>query len=372
MGLNRIQRYIFVQCLTGLMLVLSLFIITIMLVDVVEQLRTVGGDIDLPPQKAVQLSLMKLPGLIEQTLPFGILVAAMIAYSRLNKRSELSVIRASGLSAWQFLAPLVVLCIALGLFAMMALNPLGARLSDRFESLRNELLVTGGVRVDSSKTDVWLRQGDGNSQVVIHAERVDDTGQVFENVKMLEEGRVFVDGEPTQRFEFVRRIDAEQARIINGFWQMEDLIENVPGSPPERMESLAIPTDLDPDTLLDRFTSPNTIGFWRLPAFIHQTEQAGLDSSRFAVRLFGLTAIPVFYTAMGLIGALVCLRLSRLGGTSRLVAGGALSATGVFFIMQFSASLGSSGAIPPVVAAWSPALFALFASLAFLAYREDG
>lgn len=372
MFLNRIQRYIFMQCLSGLMLVLSVFIITILLVDVVEQLRTVGGDVELAPIDALRLSAMKLPALIEQTLPFAILVAAMMAYSRLNKRSELSVIRGSGLSAWQFLAPLIWLSVLFGIFSTGVLNPLGARLSNQFEETRNVILIAGGVRQDLSRDDIWLRQGDGNSQIVIRAGSVDSTGQVFEDVKMLEEGRVFENGRPTQRFEFVRRIDAERAAIVDGFWQIENLIENIPGQQPERMESLAIPTDLDPDTLLDRFTSPNTIGFWRLPGFIQQTGRAGLDTSRFKVRFYSLTAVPVFYTAMGLIGALVCLRLSRLGGTSRLVAIGALAATGVFFIMQFSSSLGASGALPPIVAAWSPALFALFASLTVLAYQEDG
>ena len=372
MFLNRIQRYILWQCITGLILVLAIFTATILLVDVVEQLRTVGGDVELSPLEAVQLSFMKLPSLIEQTLPFSILVAAMIAYSRLNTRSELSVIRASGLSAWQFLSPLMQLSVALGLFSMFVLNPVGADLASRYEQSRNSLLIAGGVRVDSSKNDVWLRQGDGNSQIVIRADSVDATGQVFEGVKMLEEGRVYADGRPIDRYEFVRRIDAERARIVDGFWQIENLVENVPGQPPQRMDNLAIPTDLDPDRLLDRFTSPNTIGFWKLPGFIAQTSRAGLDSSRFSVRLFGLTAMPIFYTAMGLIGALVCLRLSRLGGTSRLVAIGTISAIGVFFIMQFSSSLGASGALPPIIAAWSPALFALFASLAVLAYREDG
>ena len=65
---SRIQRYIFLRCLFALGLVLGLFAITIMLVDIVEQLRTVGEDIELSPWGAVQLSLMKLPGLIEETL----------------------------------------------------------------------------------------------------------------------------------------------------------------------------------------------------------------------------------------------------------------------------------------------------------------
>ena len=365
-GFNRIQRYILMQCISGLA------IVTILLVDVVEQMRTVGGDVDLSPLEAVRLSTLKLPGLIEQTLPFAILVAAMIAYRRLNARAELSVIRASGISAWQFLAPIIVMSLVLGVFTMTVLNPLGANLSQSFETARAQILQEDGANSLQTRNDVWLRQGSENSQIVIHADSVDETGQVFQGVKMIEEDRIYIDGQPTDEYGFVRRIDAETARITNGFWQLETIVENEEGSPPQTLDQLAIPTDLDADKLLDRFTSPNTIGFWGLPAFVKQTRQAGLDASRFEMRWYGLTAVPVMFVAMGLIGAIVCLRLSRLGGTSPLVAAGGLSAVALFFVTQFASSLGSTGALPPIIAAWSPALFALFASLTILAYREDG
>ena len=138
------------------------------------------------------------------------------------------------------------------------------------------------------------------------------------------------------------------------------------------MPSLAIETDLDPNKLLSRFTSPNTIGFWSLPSFITSTRRAGLDTSRFTMRWFGLTALPVLYASMALIGALVCLRLSRLGGTSALIATGAGAAVGLFFVTQLSSSFGASGAVPAIIAAWAPALCALFLALTSLAYQEDG
>ncbi len=369
---SMIQRYIFMRCLYALGLVLGIFAITIMLVDVVEQLRTVGGDIELSPLTAVQLSLMKLPGLLEETLSFAILVAAMIAFNQLSKSSELSVIRATGQSAWQFLAPVMVLAAGLGLFAMTVLNPLGAHLAERFETTRANLLQEGGRVVERQRTDIWLRQGSDDSQIVIHAASVDSTGQVFTDVRFLEEGRVYEGARPTNQFRFIRRIDAKTATISGGFWQLSDLVENTPGNPPQRLASLAIETDLDPNTLLSRFTSPDTIGFWGLPSFISQTSRAGLDTTRFSMRWFGLTALPILYTAMALIGAIVCLRLSRLGGTSRLIATGAMSAVALFFVTQIASSFGSSGAIPAVIAAWSPALCALFFSLTVIAYQEDG
>ena len=125
-------------------------------------------------------------------------------------------------------------------------------------------------------------------------------------------------------------------------------------------------------TLFDKFASPNTIGFWRLPRFIQQTQAAGLDASRYRMRWHALMATPALFVAMALIGAVVCLRLQRMGGTSQLLAIGALAAVGLYFFTQFSTSLGATGAAPPIVAAWSPPLFVLFCTLGYIAYREDG
>ena len=369
---SRIQRYILRECLSGLALVLGVLLLAILMIDVVEQLRTIGSDVKLSLAGALRLSLMKLPLIMEQTLPFAILVASMLAFTRLNRRSELSIIRASGISAWRFLAPVIVMALVLGIFTTTLLNPFAAKLTESFELERARLLDDGRQTMAVSDSGVWLRQGDDSSQIVIHARRVEEGGIVLVDVKMIEEERLFAGNRPTNDYTFVRRIDATRAYLRNGFWQLENVVENVPNLPPERKANLAIPTSLDAVTLLDKFASPNTIGFWNLPRFVSQTQAAGLDASRYKMRWNSLMATPALFVAMGLIGAIVCLRLSRLGGTSRLLAIGSLMAVGLYFFTQFSSSLGATGAAPPVVAAWSPPLFVLFCTLTFLAYREDG
>jgi lipopolysaccharide export system permease protein len=44
----------------------------------------------------------------------------------------------------------------------------------------------------------------------------------------------------------------------------------------------------------------------------------------------------------------------------------------LFFLIQFASSLGASGAVPTLIAAWSPALCALFIALTIISYQEDG
>ncbi|OUX95208.1 MAG: LPS export ABC transporter permease LptG [Hyphomonas sp. TMED17] len=367
-----LQRYIFMRAVGSLALVIGIFVVTIMLVDVVEQLRTVGDNITLSPLMAVLLAALKLPSLIEETFPFAIMIASMMTYNQLNKTSELSVIRAMGQSAWQFLLPIIILSVMLGLFSMMVLNPIGAHLSNNFEATRSALLEDGRARLEAVYEDIYHREGTDDSQIFIYAESFDSTENVFTNVKLLEESRVYDGARPTDEFRFRRRIDAARARLIGGFWQLEDLVENDGVSRANPMERLAIQTDIDPNQLFNRFISPDTIGFWSLPGFISQTNYAGLDASRFSMRFYGLTVLPVLFTAMSLIGALVCLRLPRLGGTSQLITAGALAAIALFFITQLASSLGASGAVPPMISAWAPALCALFIALAIIAYKEDG
>jgi lipopolysaccharide export system permease protein len=178
-------------------------------------------------------------------------------------------------------------------------------------------------------------------------------------------------GGPADR-EFTHRIDAKKAQLTPGFWQLTDVIENRVVGEIQRSATLALPTNLDSDTLLSRFASSKTIPFWDLPGFIQDGRAAGMEIGDYVLKYNTLLAMPVFMLAMSLIGAVVCLRLARSGGLSRLIGAGALAGFVLYFATRFASGLAASGATSPEAAAWCPPLFALFAVLTFLAHAEDG
>lgn len=373
-GLSRIQRYIFGLSVRSLLVVLGVIIGAILLVDTVEQLRTIGTRTQIGVEVAVYLSLLKLPQLIEHTLPFALLISTMLTFRQMSVRAELPVIRASGLSAWRFLTPTMLLAGLVGAFTMLVLSPIGSTLSAQFEDVRSQLLGESGAGTDIAVSDrgVWLRDGDTFTQTIIHAGEINETGTVLTNVKMLQEERALNPGGGDPVFTFARRIDAKEARLERGFWQLTDVIEYLPDESPMPLPSLSMPTDLKQAVLMDRFSSPTTISFWDLPDYIERTERGGINAQRYRMRWHALTTLPVLFIAMSLIGALACLRLARLGGSSPLVAIAAGAAIGLYFVIQISSGMGGSGAVPAFIAAWAPPGFATFACLALIAYREDG
>lgn len=365
---GRIQRYVFREILMGLGLTLGVILLAIVLVDVVEEMRTVGSRTELSLFQAFQLTMLKMPQLILDTLPFAVLVGSMLAYSKLNRSSELSAIRAAGVSAWRFLGPAMVVSVSIGLFVMGVLDPLATRASAAFEE-RRFVLINGDEaeqKVEGLPSDIWLRQGDETTQSVIHGARAE------EGAKALQDVEIFVFERVGQEFEFQRRYDAERALLLPGFWQLEGVSENAPGVAPVQQRYLAIPTTLAPETLLNRYASAKTIPFWQLPKFIRETRMAGLEEDQYLMKFHSLLATPVLLTAMILIGAVVCLRLRRSGGVTQLIAMGTGAGFLLFFINQVAKGLAASGAAPPQAAAWCPPLFALFAVLAVIAFVEDG
>lgn len=376
---GRIQRYIFRECVASLVLTLSIILLAILLVDVVEQMRTIGERTQIGIDVAFTLTLMKTPGLILETLPFAMLVGSILTYSQLGRRSEIPAIRAAGISAWRFLGPVMVLAVMLGVLMVTVLDPLATKLNQDFEATRAQLLGGGAPIADG----VWLSQGNleaganaetealpgSDQQAIIHGRGVVGRGQALENVTFwyFRPGP----GGPADR-EFTHRIDARKAQLTPGFWQLTSVVENRVAGEIQRSETLALPTNLDSDTLLSRFASSKTIPFWDLPGFIQDGRAAGMEVGDYVLKYNTLLAMPVFMLAMALIGAVVCLRLARSGGLSQLIGAGALAGFVLYFATRLASGMAASGAAPPEAAAWCPPLFALFAVLTFLSHAEDG
>ena len=139
-----------------------------------------------------------------------------------------------------------------------------------------------------------------------------------------------------------------------------------------RSDSISIRSTLDAEAAMESLASPEAIAFWRLPAAIRLTEQAGFSASGYRLRFQQLLATPVLFAAMTILAAAFSLRLTRLGGLAGLAGGGVALGFVMFFFNQFAGALAKAGIIPLFAAAWAPGIIALLAGVTLLCYTEDG
>jgi len=362
---TRLGLYLTVRGIVGISIALAGVLVSILLIDLVEQMRTVGTRTELTVFEAVRLTLLKTPMLIEQTLPFVVLAGAMMAIIGLNRSSELVAMRAAGVSAWRFLTPSALLGFVLGIIVITTLNPLGAFFYSVFEAQKSEQLSERSDGEEAAN-GVWLRQGDAKGQVVIHADGVDANGSTLTGATF-----IFFDARDDS-LRFSRRIHAERAELKPGFWQLSNLIEATPGGRPTRQAHLAIPTSLEATELINRFVTPATLSFWALPRFIGEARQAGFAPTRYELKWQSLLAYPLLLAAMAVLGAAFSLQLQRLGNLARWGAAGVGIGLFLFFYSQLAGAFAMTQTVPAAVAAWSAPLAGIFIALALVAFMEDG
>ena len=360
---STLSLYMARQYLQSVALVFLLVILTILIADSIELLRRASGPGKTATLKTVlEMASLHIPFMAQKALPFIVLVGGIVTFAKMTRSRELVVARSAGVSVWQFLLPALVIAALLGGLFMTVVNPLASATSSRFEQLEATHLRGNSSLMELSKSGIWLRQGDSDSQSVVHAERIDqETMTLYDTI-------IFLYAEEDQ---FVGRIDAAEARLEDGYWNLKDALFSAPDEPARHRANARVSTDLTLERIQNSFSPPETLSFWALPQFIEVLDESGFSSVKHRLHWHSLLSGPLLLCAMVLIAATFSLRFTRRG-TWVLVVAGLLTGFLLYFISDLVLALGLSGNLPPVLAAWTPAGIFILLGVAGLFHLEDG
>lgn len=360
-----ISRYILRQFLLWFLVVFATIVAVIGLIDAIELLRRGSGRPGATASVVTGMALLRTPFLAQEAVPFAVMFGGIFTFLKLTRNHELVVVRAAGVSVWQFLTPALAAAIVIGIFNVTVLNPLSAIMLSQFEELEGRYFTGRSSLLAVSSQGIWLRQTgpDGEGQTVVHAARVQPDELQLEDVIVFEF---------TKDDQFVGRVDAESARLLDGKWELSEAWITRPARAGVFVERHDLPTDLTADKIQESFASPDTVAFWNLPRFIKVLEETGFSPVAHRLQFHALLAEPILLAAMVMIAASFSLRLTRRGGTLLLVGAGVLTSFFLFLLTNVVQALGLGASVPVILAAWTPAGFCLMAGLTMLLHLEDG
>jgi lipopolysaccharide export system permease protein len=337
--------------------------VLIFMIDIVELLRQAGKFGRVPSFDIAVMALLRLPAYTEILLPFCVLVGAIGALLLLSRKSELAVMRAAGMSAWQFVRPGMTLALVAGILAVGVFNPVAAWCRAEAERRVAEAFGRDASPLRDQGGGAWLRQDGADGPSVLTAASVTDRGRRLHSVMVLQydrEGR------------FLERIDGKGASLRDNHWEVEQAVVSKVGREPERFDSYMVSTYLTPDRVADALGTSLALSFWDLPGLIEVTEKAGLSSGRFRVQYETLLVRPVLLVTMVLLAATVSLRSFRSGGIQTMVIAGMLGGFGFFLLSEVSRQIGVAGLTSPFLSVWVPVAIAGCGTLTVLLFQEDG
>ncbi|MBK3745402.1 LPS export ABC transporter permease LptG [Paraburkholderia aspalathi] len=312
--------------------------------------------------RALGLSAMRIPFIMQEMIPFVALFSAMSTLISLNRKYELVIARSVGVSAWQFLLPACFGAFLFGLATIFLLNPLAAYGFAKSE----EIIATwrnGNVNDISAVRDPWLRQKTDEGETIIGAKSILDSGTTLIDVSFI----MFDDDKNIKE-----RYDAQKAMLKDGYWQLEGVKRFALAEEPRSFAEMRIATQLRPEFVEEKLAAPETIPFTQLPHKIEVARSFGYSANAFDMQFQSLLALPALLMAMTLIAATVSLKFVRFGQSGAMILGGVLAGFMLYVVTVLVKAFGTAGFVPPFVAAWVPVLIATFFGVSFLLHKEDG
>jgi len=358
--LGRYIRWRFLVAILGTFVLCS---VLIFMIDFVEMLRQSGKYGSVPAWKLAWITILRLPAYTEFLLSFAVLVGSIGALLALSRKSELTVMRGGGMSAWQFLWPGMLVATLLGVFAVVAYNPLAAGARAEGERLFAEAFGRESNMFRNESGGSWLRQDGNDGQSVISALAASKQGLVLTGVTIF----VF-----DHSGKFSERIDAARAELKEGFWRIDNAWVARMGGEPEKYETYLLSTYLTPERVADALGTIIAVSFWDLPGLIEVAEKAKLSSFRLHVQYQMLLSRPLLCFAMVILAASVSLRSFRSGGIQTMVVTGMVGGFGFFLMSEVSRQIGVAGFVPPWAAVWLPILLLILLTATVLLHQEDG
>jgi lipopolysaccharide export system permease protein len=357
-----LSRYFGLRFLNAVLAVFLGAMLLVAMIDFLEMLRRTGDMKDVSALLVAQITGFRLLFVTERIIPFAILVGAMSCFLNLSRRLELVVARSAGISAWQFIAPALVVALLIGTLATTVYNPMSAILRERSVRLEETLFnAEGGVR--GAGGNFWARQRSDEGQAVISA-------------KVSRQQGIELGGVSVFRYDeaghFRDRIEAKSAMLETGYWRLEGVRIYASGIPPAELETYRLKTTLTPEQVRESFATPETVPFWQLSSYIQLAENAGLAAAAYRLQYYQLLVQPFYYASMVLLAAAVSLRFFRFGGVQKMVLGGIAGGFFLFVLAKITGDLSKAGLMPPLAAAALPAAIGGVTGLLTLLHQEDG
>ena len=357
---GRFMRYI--------LLIFLLFFFLIIAVDLIELSRSVAKQEHVGFVDVIELAALRAPSIAGNVFPFAVLFGGTLCLLLLNKRLELVVARASGVSVWQFLAPVLICAVALGLFSSMIYNPVSLSLLNASKTVEAHLFGKVKGSFSNKSQNFWLRVGQESGDAIIRARVSQNQGQQLTAVSVY---RFDKDGN------VIERIDADAASFVGNAsggnsYEMKNAVVTIPGRPGTSQDGYTLPVNISKDQLQINTAIPQNIPYWNLRQQAERAKAAGRNYRAFLTHHASMSARPILFIAMVILAACISLRFARFGQSGRMILGGILAGFVLYVLSEIVLSFGSNGLVPPTLAAWAPAIVASLLGSTVLLYQEDG
>ncbi len=297
-----------------------------------------------------------IPYILYNVTPLCALVAVLVTFGTLNRTSELTAMKSSGISLYRIITPVLVVTIVIsaGLFVFDELYLPAA--NRRQEALRS-VIKNKPAQTFSRPDRQWISgqtNNSGDPARIFYYQYFNAETDRFANLTVFE-------FDPTT-FTLHRRIFAVSARwdpavnnwVFDNGWQRTFSGETIASYQPFTVAAFPEIKE-QPSYFKKEYIPSQEMSYKELSNYIADLKQSGFDTKRLSVQLDKKIAYPLITLVMAVLAIPFALSMGKKGSLTGIAVAIGLAITYSVVALIFE-SLGNVNILPAVLAAWTPDL----------------
>jgi LPS export ABC transporter permease LptG len=290
------------------------------------------------------------PFYLYSILPLGVLMAVLITLGVLQRSSEITAIKATGISIYRVIVPLLVAAVLLGAGLFFSDQFYLPYANKRQDALRSE--------IKGKPAQTYLNPGRkwifGQHSDIYYYQFFDSDRDQFGNLSVFQ-------FDP-KTFQLVSRVSASSAHwedrlqrwVCTQGWERQ--FQGSAIGTYDSYEVATFPSISEPPTYFKKEVKQSSeMNYEELERYIRDLQQGGFDVVRLRVQLQKKLAYPAIAVIMAILAVPFALSAGRRGAIT-----GIATAIGIALVYWTVSSLfeamGNVSQLPPMLAAWSPNL----------------
>ena len=347
-----LDEYVLSQFLGTFSMVLVSFVMLMLIFTCFELL----GDIirNRTPLITVAAYLANLtPSMIYTITPLAVLIAVLVVFGLMSKSSELTAMKASGISLYRIVLPVFVIASMLATSLFVFDQVYLPQANRRQEALRN-IIKGKPPQTFEHPGQKWIfgRQEPGKPGRIFYYELFDPAQNAFGNLTVFE-------FDP-ETFSISRRIFASNVHwepqlhewVFEHGWERSFKGSEISSYRPFDVSTFSEIRE-QPQYFKKEALLSSEMSFDELSAYIRDLSQSGFDTIRLRVQLNRKVATPVITLIMAILAVPFALSMGKRGSlTGIAVAIGV--AIAYFMVAGIFGAMGDVNLLPAILAAWAP------------------
>ncbi len=359
MRLRLLDRYVLAELLYpflfGVAAFSSIFIASTMLFKLTKYITQYGASMD----AVARLFFYSLPEVINYTFPMSMLLAALMAFGKLSGSSEITAMKAGGVSYYRIVAPVLIVGFIVSMFSLVwaeKVVPVAkAKCSEIVDyEIKNSTKPTG-------VTDhIVIKSFKGSNQRITYANKFDEAKGKMTNITI----------EEFERGQIVRIQTAKEGFWENGTWRMVNgnvfsLNDEEGVTSTAKFAEQIIPIDMSPKQIAWEQKEPEEMTIAELREYINLLESRGESAPKQWCEIYMRISIPLASFFFAMIGAALGTQKQRTSSSIGL--GISIIVIFIYYaVMSFTTGLGKGGAMPPFLACMLPNILCLIIGVKLL------